>query len=333
MLNKLVLYFLLMSYSLVGQQHVDLGVNIKGYRSYWKVQKIRTKDVKKQIDDCTSKGIYQIRIPVSFNLYLNSKENLSRSFKKALKKIAKYALKRKVTLIFCNFNHKINQDNYIKESLTMTNNWLELVECVKKYDHLYYELLNEPNLFPNEWWSVADTMVSKIIHVKKDAKILLGATNFNSIYELSRLKPLDYKNITYIFHFYEPFLFTHQGASWVEGNQTSTIGIPYPYEVSKMPLLDKNAEGTSGEVNYRDYIHTGNKESLFDKLSIIKKWSQDYDVPIWCTEFGVINNADNNSQKKYFRDLLEVFEYYKIKHFLWTDEDFFTNEQLDLIGL
>lgn len=321
-----------MTVQLFAQKETDLGINIKGYRSYWAIEKVRAKQIKKQIDFATLKGIKDIRLPISFNLYLNSKGKLKKRFKKELRKIVKYAQKRKVTLIVCNFNHQLNQNNYQKEGRELAKNWGQLIKCIKKYNNVYYELLNEPNLYPNEWWNIASTTVAKILKVKPDAKILLGATNYNSIYELSRLKPLPQKNITYVFHFYEPFIFTHQGAPWIN-KQNTTVQIPYPYHVDKMPMLNPRAIGTEGEVNYRDYNKTGNKQALQDKVGIVNAWATKHQVTIWCTEFGVINKADITSQKNYLNDLVSVFRSYNIKHFLWIDDAFFVDEQLRLMGL
>ncbi|MGL1255177.1 hypothetical protein ACSTLX_26070, partial [Vibrio parahaemolyticus] len=67
--------------------------------------------------------------------------------------------------------------------------------------------------------------------------------NYNSIDELKNLGRISDSRTLYTFHFYEPFIFTHQGADW-EAEKTYITGIPYPYKESNMPVLPKKAKGT-----------------------------------------------------------------------------------------
>jgi len=63
-----------------------------------------------------------------------------------------------------------------------------------------------------------------------DKKIIVGGVFWNSVHTLSQLDiPLD-ANIVYNFHFYEPFLFTHQGAYWQP--VISNISMDYPGDMT-----------------------------------------------------------------------------------------------------
>jgi len=45
--------------------------------------------------------------------------------------------------------------------------------------------------------------------------ILATGVQWSNLDTLLELKPLKDHNIIYNFHFYEPHIFTHQGASWI----------------------------------------------------------------------------------------------------------------------
>lgn len=124
-------------------------------------------------------------------------------------------------------------------------------------------------------------MVSALRKADKQRTFIIGATNYISIYELSRFVRLADENIIYTVHFYEPFLFTRQGAPWL-GNQAATVGVPFPYNVEKFPALNSKAKNTSGESNYYQYKNDGNEQSVKGKLQIVKNWAGIYFVPaIW----------------------------------------------------
>ena len=297
------------------QNNLNVGMNLTGYERFWEDEKIDYKDVIVDIDKLYNQGIKDIRLPISFEYQFKKKSK--RKFLRDLIRIIKYIKKKKMTLIICYFDHTIDKETNYTNIETIKSNWKYISHKLRKHsNYIYYELVNEPNLYPKQWDIMVNEIVSEIREEDKKTKILIGATNYNSIYELSRKKPFPYKNIIYTFHFYEPFVFTHQGADWV-GNQTKTVNIPYPYDSIKMPEINLKTIGTFGEVNYNDYKDMASKTSLSDKISIISKWAKEYNVELWCTEFGAINTIDIKYRCQYFKDILDVFKEHNIKPYLW----------------
>ncbi|ANW96600.1 hypothetical protein AXE80_10070 [Wenyingzhuangia fucanilytica] len=315
-LKHFYIVLILLNISFAKAQHnTNIGVNVTGLERFWENETYHYKDIIKDIDELYYLGVKDIRLPISFEYQFNKKSK--RRFLKDLIKIVKHVKKKNMTIIICYFDHTLDKTTNYNNLNTIKDNWKYISHKLKKHsNYIYYEIVNEPNLYPIQW----DEMVREIVPVirKEDnkTKILIGATNYNSIYELSRKTPFPYDNLIYVFHFYEPFLFTHQGANWI-GNQTKTTGIPYPYDSIKMPKIDLNTLGTAGEINYNDYKHMANKISLSHKINIITKWAQENNVELWCTEFGAISSIPQKDRCNYFNDLVSVFRKNNIKCYLW----------------
>jgi len=170
---------------------------------------------------------------------------------------------------------------------------------------------------PKIWKDAAYNIVTAIRKADTKRTLIVGASNFNSIYELSRFVRLADENIIYTFHFYEPFFFTHQGAAWV-GDQVSTTGVPFPYNGENFPSLNPKAKNTWGETNYYQYKNDGNEQSIRDKLQIVKNWSNKYDVPIICGEYGVYNKyADLDSRCRYIKAMHKSLKALNIPGLMW----------------
>ncbi|MBD1393911.1 glycoside hydrolase family 5 protein [Mucilaginibacter glaciei] len=264
-------------------------------------------------------GFKSIRLPVAFNYFDTTGIPVEKVFThidEVLKQCKLYGIKLIIDYHYGN----LNDNNYLTETKKLISLWLILT---KRYirespENVFFELYNEPpHMDPKVWKDAVYNIVTAIRGVDKNRTLIVGASNFNSIYELSRMERLADENIIYTFHFYEPFLFTHQGATWV-GDQVATTGIPFPYNADKYPALNPKTKGTWGETNYYQYKADGNVQSVRDKLLIVKKWADKYYVPILCGEYGVYNQyADADSRCRYIKAVRQNLKAMNIPGILW----------------
>jgi endoglucanase len=223
-------------------------------------------------------------------------------------------------VIICYHSGNLDENTYIHENQRVIALWQMLA---KKYsresdDDLFFELYNEPpHMNPDIWQNAANEIIKGVRLIDKKRTLIVGASNYNSIYELSRTTPLNDNNIIYTFHFYEPFFFTHQGAEWI-GDQVATINVPFPYNASTFPPLSPRAKNTWGETNYYQYRTDGNEQSVRDKLHIVKNWGLKYNVPLLCGEYGAYNKyADLDSRCRYIKAVRQTLKAMHIPGILW----------------
>lgn len=85
---------------------------------------------------------------------------------------------------------------------------------------IFFEVLNEPHdVFSTDaqlWNDYFDAALQVIRNTNPVRKVLVGPINYNSIDSLPTLDPPADDNLIASVHYYEPFLFTHQGASWID---------------------------------------------------------------------------------------------------------------------
>ncbi|WP_184550533.1 glycoside hydrolase family 5 protein [Mucilaginibacter sp. FT3.2] len=264
-------------------------------------------------------GFRSIRLPVAFTYFESEHlpaEEIPGYIDKVIKQCHRYGFK----LVLDYHYGKINDTNSNTETQKIIDLWVKLAKRYKNVSagDLFFELYNEPpHMNPNVWKDAAYNIVTALRKVDKTRTLIIGASNYNSIYELSRFVRLADDNIIYTFHFYEPFFFTHQGASWV-GDQVATTGVSFPYNAENFPALNAKAKGTPGESNHEMYKRDGNEQSVNDKLQIVKAWGDKYDVPIICGEYGVYNKyADINSRCRYIKAVRTALKKLGIPGMLW----------------
>jgi endoglucanase len=306
-------------------QSLNNGVSVSWFEQTWNRNVLSQKPLTATDFKLFKKlGFKSIRLPVAFQ-YFNEAgippEKVFAQIDEVLKQCKLYEIK----LIIDYHYGKLNDNNYLTETPKVITLWLNLTKRYIKesQDNLFFELYNEPpHMNPGVWKDAAYNIVTAIRGVDKKRTLIVGASNFNSIYELSRMERLADENIIYTFHFYEPFFFTHQGADWV-GDQVATTGVPFPYNAKTYPPVNPKVIGTWGENNYYQYKNDGNERSVHDKLQIVKNWSNKYGVPVLCGEYGVFNKyADADSRCRYIKAVRKNLKAMNMPGILW---DYNTN--------
>ena len=87
---------------------------------------------------------------------------------------------------------------------------------------VYFEALNEPNgkLVGAKWNAVAARVLAVVRKTNPTRPVIVGPGKWNGIGALDDLElPADDHNLIVTVHYYDPFHFTHQEASWVKGSE------------------------------------------------------------------------------------------------------------------
>jgi endoglucanase len=190
-----------------------------------------------------------------------------------------------------------------------------------------FELLNEPK-------DAATTDVLNPIYadaireIRKSSPtrtIFIGPGKWNQVSELPHLRlPDDDTNLIVTVHCYDPFYFTHQGASWAGGEVRSLKGIQFPGP-PKTPLApDLSAKLSSGVLDWIKRYNTLPTESnpaspraFRGVVAQAKEWSDYYGRPVHMGEFGAYERADAPSRAAYYRTFREVLEQSGIGWAMW----------------
>lgn len=298
---------------------LDNGISLSWLEQTWNKDILKADIDQRDFVLLKSLGFKSVRLPVAFNFIEQQKIPLNdvlTQIDSVLDLCNKYGFK----LVLDYHYGELNDNNFLTETPKIINLWLILAKRYKgvSADNLLFEIYNEPPpINPQVWKDAAYNITTAIRKIDKNRTLIVGASNYNSIYELSRFVRLADENIIYTFHFYEPFFFTHQGASWV-GNQMTTTGVPFPYNAENFPALNAKTKNTWGETNYYQYQSDGNERALFDKLTIVKNWGDKYNVPILCGEYGVYNkHADLDSRCRYIKAMRKTLKTLNIPGMLW----------------
>lgn len=201
--------------------------------------------------------------------------------------------------------------------------WEEFTKRFSKYkDMLAFELLNEvtsPSL-SDKWNRIINKTVNLIRKTAPDIKILVGGYWNNSIDALKDLEPPADENIVYNFHCYEPFLFTHQAAGWLS-NMPHDLKMDYPCNYERYNktaqennltdfLIHKPIDSTNKIIVDADYFISRFEEGL--------KICRERQVPLYCGEYGVIDNAKPDQTILWYKDITKAFRHHNIGCAFWT---------------
>ena len=260
-----------------------------------------TKFTRKDFENIKSLGCDVIRLPINLHFMTNGAPDyvLDPLFLSYLDQAVDWAEELEIHIILDNhtFDPATATDPGVGTILVKV--WTQMADHFKDRSNLvYYEILNEPHGISDLLWgSIQQTAIDAIRSRDTNHTIVVGPADWNSYHKLSAMPVYTDPKLLYTFHFYDPFILTHQGASWTDPSMVPLAGVPFPYSASSMPAVPASLRGTWIETLMNNYAVDGTAAKVKQLIDIAVNFRNQRNVPIFCGEFGVyIPNSNPNGQ-------------------------------------
>lgn len=197
--------------------------------------------------------------------------------------------------------------------------WQRLARRYGAHPGVAFDLLNEvvsPDV-AGEWNGIVDRAIAAIREIAPLTWIVVGGVRYNNVKSVPLLDPPKDARVVYNFHCYEPMIFTHQKAYWVEG-MPADLCVSYPDDLGRYQALSEQlsfdlAGAIAGE--QVDALGPQFFEALF--APALRAAAQ-YDAPLYCGEYGVIDRAPAEDALRWHGDIARVFDRHGIGRALWN---------------
>lgn len=200
--------------------------------------------------------------------------------------------------------------------------WRFLASHFAKFDadHVFLEILNEPEVQDVYRWAGIQTRTVRAIRtVDHRHTVIATGGRWSGLDELLQLEPVSDNNTIYTFHFYEPYPFTHQGATWGSSEWLYYKDIPYPATYEAMQTQLSQVPDEIARYQLFLYANGGwNRETFQRKLAFAAEWGRERGVPVICNEFGAYRDkAPADSRTRWIADVRTSLEQLHIGWAMW----------------
>jgi len=233
-----------------------------------------------------------------------------------------------VVVDFHNEDHKIELGAAWQEAFVAF--WKNLARRLSTLDPdmTIFEVMNEPvfEKRADEWAALNARAVAAIREAAPRHTIIVSGPNWGGIDGLLKMKPLADKNIVYSFHCYDPFVFTHQGATWAGPDVKPLRAVPYPSNPAAVePLLAALDEFPKTKSMLAQYgAQNWNAKKMAANFQRAIDWGKRNNAPLYCGEFGVFPpRAKPEHRAAWFRDFGQLLAKNHIGWAVWGWDDAF----------
>lgn len=315
-------------------EHFQKGVNLGGWLSQGSLETEHLKSfiLEEDIAKIASWGADHVRLPVDFeNIETADGKEKPEGYvyiDSCIEWCRKYGLNLVLDLhktygyIFDDKNYSSDFFDSVELQDRFVALWQRLASRYAKHsDMMMFELLNEIVRYDvaEKWNEIALRCIDEIRKIAPQVKILHGGVGYNAVTAVKLLCPPRDGNIVYNFHCYEPLLFTHQSAWWVDG-MPKDFRINYPGDFADYLAKSKDIPGTmAGAMGEHNFNITKLGAEFFEEMfKEAVETAEKYNVPLYCGEYGVIDQAPTDGTLRWFGDIHSVFEKYGIGRAVWS---------------
>jgi aryl-phospho-beta-D-glucosidase BglC (GH1 family) len=210
-------------------------------------------------------------------------------------------------------------DSFVQE---FSDFWRALARHYSTWDaeRVFFEILNEPEFTDRyRWYGVQSKLAAAIREGAPRHTLIATGARWSNDDELVFIEPLRDSNVIYNFHFYEPHIFTHQGATWGAYFWHWVKGLDYP---SSPESAAKVAAGMPDAVDRLAVIRYGQDHwdaaRIEAEITQVAEWAHHRGVPVLCNEFGVYREyANSKDRAAWIQDVRTSLERHGMGWTMW----------------
>ncbi|MEX0986233.1 MAG: cellulase family glycosylhydrolase [Bacteroidales bacterium] len=243
------------------------------------------------------KGFSHVRVPIRWNDYAGGFPyyTIEPWFIDTVKKVVDAALANKL-LVMINIHHydEFNDNPLSNHRTRFLAIWKQISLEFRDYsDSVLFEFLNEPhqNMDATNWNAVYKQVLDTVRVDNPDRICVVGPPDWNNVNSVDKLSWTADTNMILTVHYYNPFQFTHQGASWVN-NSDSWLGTTWDSTASQ-------------------------RQAVIDEFAKVRTFSEANNVPVHVGEFGAYSTADDVSRAKWTSWCARTFESFGFSWAYW----------------
>jgi len=313
--------------------HLRHGINVSGWfgqvydpKGYTK-EHFQTHTTAQDIALIKSMGFDHIRLPVNPQPMLQHghANDLPSEYLGYLDAAVKMILDHGLAVVIdahpdSDFKDKLGRDDEFVEEFA--DFWRALARHFAKFDPdmVFFEILNEPEMRDRfRWQGVQAKLATAIRSGAPQNTIMATGARWSADDELLFLEPLSDANVIYNFHFYEPHIFTHQGATW---------GVNFWHDVTRLAYPSSPESARRAAVKVPDAINRlyilryglehWNADRIEMEIDQVAQWAKQSRIPVICNEFGVFRqNASPQDRAAWLADVRTSLEGHAIGWAMW----------------
>jgi aryl-phospho-beta-D-glucosidase BglC (GH1 family) len=218
------------------------------------------------------------------------------------------------------FKQKLAHDDAFVEEFT--DYWRTFAKHYSNLDpeRVFFEILNEPEMQDRyRWFGVESKLAAAIREGAPQHTIIAAGARWSDNDDLIFLDPLRDANVIYNFHFYEPHIFTHQGATWGVNYWHFVHNLAYPSNPTSAAAAAANVPD---EVNRLPVIRYGldhwDATRIDTEIAQVEAWAREHGVVITCNEFGVYRKvSDPADRARWLTDVRTALEKHNMGWAMW----------------
>lgn len=211
-------------------------------------------------------GFATVRLPVRWSGHLDAAGRIDPAFLQRVQRVVSLARAAGLNVIIDdhNFDALMAAPEANRDKLALIWRQVGRAFADTPREHVWFEIENEPHdkLGNSNLVATLSPALAAIRESNPDRPVIVGGEFWSGVSSLATLQLPDDPHLVPTFHYYEPFDFTHQGATWVE--PVRPLGRVYGGEADKAMLAGDVAK-------VRAYIARTGKTPLLGEFGAIDK--------------------------------------------------------------